>query len=75
MTTVNGALLEKTTLELTNRDRQIEQWAQLLEALEEGSPSVNATAEQMAEDLPKELIKEVNDQLAKRGCEFRVEIT
>ena len=51
---------------------QVEQWAILLEALQEGSPSINATPEQMAEELPSELIGEVNDQLAQRGCCFRV---
>ncbi len=55
-----------------NRTLQIEQWAKLLEALEEGSPSINTTAAQMAEDLPIELIDEVNIKLASRGCIFRV---
>ncbi|KZR68822.1 hypothetical protein PMIT1313_02446 [Prochlorococcus marinus str. MIT 1313] len=65
-------LLEKSGYQPINRTLQVEQWAELLEALEEGSPSINATAEQMAEDLPEELVGDVNDQLALRGCHFRV---
>ncbi len=65
MTFIQNQAISKTT--------QVNQWAQLLEALVVGSPSVAATPEQMAEDLPKELIKDVNDQLALRGCSFRVE--
>jgi hypothetical protein len=51
---------------------KVEQWVQLLEALVEGSPSINATAEQMSEDLPEELVFDVNNQLAQRGCRFQV---
>ncbi len=56
----------------SSRALQIEQWAQLLEALDIGSPSIDTTADQMAEDLPSELVPEVNNQLAERGCHFRV---
>ncbi len=65
-------ILEKTGYEPLSRSLRIEQWAQLLEALEEGSPSINTTAAQMAEELPEELVIEVNDRLALRGCPFRV---
>ena len=51
---------------------QVQQWTQFLEAMEEGSPSINATVEQMAEDIPGELADDVNHQLAARGCRFRV---
>lgn len=67
-----SALLERKGYQQMSRSNQIEQWTQLLEALEEGSPSINATPEQMAEDLPKELVDDVNVQLAQRGCRFRV---
>ncbi len=66
------ALLERNGFIPVSRASRIAQWTQLLEALEEGSPSINTTAEQMAEELPKELIQEVNAQLAERGCHFRV---
>ena len=65
-------LLQKSINQPTNKSLQIQQWATLLEVLEEGSPSINATAEQMAKDLPLELVSDVNDQLAQRGCQFRV---
>ncbi len=66
------ALLEKTGYQPIRKSIQIKQWVQLLEALEEGSPSINTTAEQMAEELPRELVVDVNNQLAARGCSFRI---
>ncbi len=66
------ALLEKCGYQQISRTIQVDQWVQLIEALEEGSPSINATAEQMSEDLPEELVGDVNNQLAQRGCHFRV---
>jgi hypothetical protein len=55
-----------------SRSLQVQQWTQFLEAMEEGSPSIDATVEQMAEDIPGELAEDVNHQLAARGCRFRV---
>jgi hypothetical protein len=52
--------------------RQIDQWSQFLEAMQSGSPSIASTADQMAEDMPSELVDGVNQQLAERGCSFRV---
>jgi len=66
------ALLEKCGYQPISRTMKVEQWVQLLEALIEGSPSINATAEQMSEDLPEELVFDVNNQLAQRGCRFQV---
>ncbi len=66
---------EKTGYQPITRALQIEQWAQLLEALEEGSPGIAATPAQMAEELPNEYISEVNNLLARRGCIFRVNAT
>ncbi len=66
-------LLEKTGYQPISREVRIKQWVSLLSALAKGSPSVNATAEQMSEDLPKEFINAVNSQLAKEGCQFRVQ--
>jgi hypothetical protein len=51
---------------------QVQQWTQFLEAMTEGSPSIAATVEQMAEEIPGELVDDVNHQLASRGCSFRV---
>ena len=55
-----------------SRSQQVEQWTQLLEALQFGSPSLSATADQMAEDMPRELVDDVNQQLKVRGCSYRV---
>ena len=55
-----------------SRSQQVEQWTELLEALQLGSASITATADQMAEDLPDELVEEVNQQLKLRGCSYRV---
>ncbi len=64
-------LLEQKNGHTINRTNQIDLWAKLLEALEEGSPSIVTTPAQMAEELPKDLIYEVNQKLALRGCTFR----
>ena len=55
-----------------SRSVQVEQWTQLLEALQLGSPSISATADQMAEEMPTELVEDVNHQLKVRGCSYRV---
>ena len=55
-----------------SRSVQVEQWTQLLEALQLGSPSISATADQMAEEMPNELVEDVNHQLKVRGCSYRV---
>ncbi len=51
---------------------QVEQWTELLSALLEGSASISTSAEQMAEDLPRELVGAVNSQLKAKGCSFQV---
>ena len=45
----------------------------LLEAMEEGSASISTSTDQMAEDLPMDLIEDVNHQLSHRGCRFQVQ--
>ncbi len=65
--------IERNGYQPISRKTKANQWAQFLEALAAGSPSVNVTPEQMAEDVPEELVGEVNDQLAQRGCDFRLE--
>ena len=52
--------------------QQVQQWTHFLEAMAEGSPSIDATVEQMAEDIPGDLIDDVNHELAARGCRFRI---
>jgi hypothetical protein len=53
----------------------VQQWAALLSALTEGSPSISTSADQMAEELPGELVEPVNRQLRKLGCSFQVQRT
>ena len=65
-------LLESKGYTPMSRNVQIEQWTQLLEAMQQGSPSITATPDQMAEEMPKDLVDEVNHQLQVRGCSYRV---
>ncbi|UPM49530.1 MULTISPECIES: hypothetical protein [unclassified Synechococcus] len=51
----------------------VEQWASLLELLWDGCASISTSAEQMAEDLPRDLIGPVNAQLRQQGCAFQVQ--
>ena len=60
LTTVQGASL-------------VQQWAALLSALTEGSPSISTSAAQMAEDVPGELVDPVNLELRELGCSFQVQ--
>ena len=67
-----GDLMEANGLQPVSLSRQIDQWSQLLEAMQSGSPSITATAAQMAEEMPNELVDGVNQRLAERGYSFRV---
>ncbi|MEJ6658070.1 MAG: hypothetical protein QNK79_02160 [Synechococcus sp. ArSW.bin.68] len=55
------------------RSEQISQWVRLPEAIEEGSASISMSTDQMAEDLPMDLIEGVNLQLSHQGCRFQVQ--
>ncbi len=48
------------------------QWADLLSALDEGSPSIDTSPAQMAEDLPVHLVPAVNQRLQVIGSSFQV---
>ena len=48
------------------------QWADLLAALEEGSPSITTSPAQMAEELPTHLVPAVNARLQLLGCGFQL---
>jgi hypothetical protein len=65
-------LLERQGLLGHHPAAQVEQWTELLSALLEGSASISTSAEQMAEDLPRELVGAVNSQLKAKGCTFQV---
>jgi len=65
-------VLERHGYRPVSRSEHIGQWADLLEAMTAGSPSITTTADQMAEELPPELVEDVNRQLTRRGCRFQV---
>ncbi len=66
------AILSSHVKSPIHRSEQISQWATLLEAMEEGSASLSTSTDQMAEDLPLDLIEDVNHQLSHRGCRYQV---
>ncbi len=66
------AVFQRAGLEPIQRTTLVQQWAQLLSALTEGSPSITTSAAQMAEDLPGELVDPVNAELREIGCSFQV---
>jgi len=53
-------------------NRQITLWADLLVDLDRGAPAISTTASEMAEDVPRQLRSAVNNELARRGCPFRI---
>tara|TARA_B100001939_G_scaffold35505_1_gene27662 strand:- start:4253 stop:4891 length:639 start_codon:yes stop_codon:yes gene_type:complete len=65
-------LLQSLGLHAVDEQQLVSQWADLLSALDEGSPSISASAEQMAEDMPKHLVAAVNARLQLLGCGFQV---
>lgn len=54
------------------RHALVSQWADLLSTLFAGAPGVNSSAEEMAGELPDELVPPVNAALQQRGCSFQV---
>ena len=67
-----ATLLQEQGLRPMAERNLIDQWADLLSALEQGSPSINTSAEEMASDLPANLVTQVNLELQQRGCSFQV---
>jgi hypothetical protein len=65
--------LEASGLRPLRQATLIQQWAELLAALSEGSPSISTSAAQMAEELPGDLVDPVNQQLRELGCGFQVQ--
>lgn len=66
-------VLEAAGLIQPSRRTLIAQWADLLSALFTGAPGVNASAEEMARELPDDLVPPVNAELQQRGCSFQVQ--
>jgi hypothetical protein len=67
-----AAVLEGDSERHVKQPTLVEQWAELLWALKQGTPSITTSAEQMAEDLPHELVGAVNRQLQDKGWDFQV---
>lgn len=65
-------LLQGQGLRPMAENHLISQWADLLAALVQGSPSISISAEEMACDLPQDLVTPVNLELKQRGCSFQV---
>jgi hypothetical protein len=65
-------VLEGQGLRPMAENHLIHQWADLLAALVQGSPSISTSAEEMAGDLPQALVTPVNLELKQRGCSFQV---
>ncbi len=55
-----------------SNNRQISLWADLLADLDRGAPAISTSAREMAEDVPRQLRSAVNNELARRGCPFRI---
>ena len=55
-----------------SNNRQISLWADLLVDLDQGAPAISTTASEMALDVPRQLRSAVNNELARRGCPFRI---
>ena len=68
---VCSTVLQSQGYKRITRAQHVKQWVALLEALTEGSASITTTPEQMAEELPADLVADVNNQLTRRGCRFQ----
>jgi hypothetical protein len=53
-------------------DGLVQQWADLLELLLPGVAAVSTSAEDMARELPSDLVSPVNKELRQRGSSFQV---
>lgn len=67
-----AAPFERQGLELQQQRSLVGLWADLLSALQQGSPAICVSAEEMADDMPQELVRPVNRELRQRGCSFQV---
>lgn len=67
-----SAAFERAGLAPVRRVSLVQQWAELLSALIDGSPSISTSAGEMAQEIPGELVEPVNAELRERGCSFQV---
>ena len=67
-----GRLFDGLGVQPLDDSRLVQQWAELLAALAEGSEAISTTPDQMAEDLPGHLVPAVNDRLQLLGVTYRL---
>jgi len=67
-----GRLFDGLGVQPLDDSRLVQQWADLLAALAEGSEAISTTPDQMAEDLPGHLVPAVNDRLQLLGVTYRL---
>jgi hypothetical protein len=67
-----AAVLDGQGLQPMAQQRLIHQWADLLEALVMDSGAVCVSAEEMAGEMPAQLVRPVNRELRLRGTRFQV---
>jgi hypothetical protein len=67
-----GPILEARGLRPMATDTLVQQWVTLLNALDEGSPSISTSAAEMATELPNHLVAPVNEGLRALGSAFQV---
>ncbi|KEF41696.1 MAG: hypothetical protein ER33_10045 [Cyanobium sp. CACIAM 14] len=65
--------LERLGLVPRSQHTLVSLWADLLSALLQGADAVSVSAEEMADDVPRDLVKPVNRELRQRGCSFRID--
>lgn len=64
--------LEQQGLQPRRQRQMVDLWADLLSALQQGSTAVVISPEDMAEDIPADLVAPVNRRLREQGCSFQV---
>ncbi|MFI0403487.1 MAG: hypothetical protein ACH34U_11325 [Cyanobium sp.] len=64
--------LEQQGLQPRGQRQLVDLWAELLSALQQGSAAVAISPEDMAEEIPADLVAPVNLKLQEQGCAFQV---
>lgn len=64
--------LEQQGLQPRRQRHLVDLWADLLSALQQGSSSVAVSLDDMAEEIPADLVAPVNRKLREQGCSFQV---
>lgn len=64
--------LERQGLRLLRQRSLLELWADLISDLQQGFPAVVMSAEDVAAEVPADLVAPLNRRLRERGCAFQV---